>query len=81
MKMEMLELEADSPSQTLSVEGDDGYSSGEHILANFSRTTPTNGVGGYMLDILLMGQMRPEELFVQWGAYLYIWVHMIVNNY
>ena len=35
-----------SPSKTLSVEGDDGYSSGEHILVNFSRTTPTNGVGG-----------------------------------
>ena len=35
-----------SPSKTLSIEGDDGYSSGEHILVNFSRTTPTTGVGG-----------------------------------
>ncbi len=35
-----------SPTKKLSVEHDDGFSSGEHILANISRTTPTSGVAG-----------------------------------
>ena len=35
-----------SPSKLFSVEGDDGYSSGEHILASFTRTTPAIGIGG-----------------------------------
>ena len=35
-----------SPIKPLSVEFNDGISSGEHILANFSRTTPNSNVGG-----------------------------------
>ncbi|MDC2982037.1 hypothetical protein OAZ21_01540 [Bacteroidota bacterium] len=35
-----------SPSKLFSVEGDDGYSNGEHILASFTRTTPAIGIGG-----------------------------------
>ena len=35
-----------SPTKKLSVENDDGFSNGEHILANISRTAPTSGVAG-----------------------------------
>jgi hypothetical protein len=44
-----------SPIKPLSVEFNDGISSGEHILANFSRTTPNSNVGGLYLGYFADG--------------------------
>jgi len=44
-----------SPIKPLSVELNDGISSGEHILANFSRTTPISNVGGLYLGYFADG--------------------------
>ena len=44
-----------SPFKPLSVEFDDGLSNGEHIIANFTRTSPTSYVGGLYLGYFADG--------------------------
>ena len=57
-----------SPFKPFSVEGDDGYSNGEHILASFSRTTPATGIGGVYVGYFADGTDETGGIIRSIGA-------------
>ena len=57
-----------SPFKLFSVEGDDGYSNGEHILASFSRTTPATGIGGVYVGYFADGTDETGGIIRSIGA-------------
>ena len=57
-----------SPIKPLSVEFDDGLSNGEHILANFTRTSPTSYVGGLYLGYFADGSNETAGILRSTGG-------------
>jgi len=57
-----------SPTKPLSVEFDDGLSNGEHILANFTRTSPTSYVGGLYLGYFADGSNETAGILRSTGG-------------